>query len=107
MKVTKSASDQFYKFLQKILAVFEVLFLAAVKAYLNTAVGQGTLKKSVNWLADKLYDQTVDPILEVLLVKVGYRYDVKEGQVLIERLKKAEESGNASDYDRTVDDILN
>lgn len=107
MKVQIKTSEEFYKFLQKILGVFEGLFLAALKAYLNTQVGQGFLKKVVGWLVDKLYDQTIHPILEVLLVRVGYRYDVQEGKILIKRLKQAEESGNDSEYDSTVDDILN
>lgn len=101
----KLNSEKFYALLQKIGSVFEDLFLVALKAYLNTTIGQGSLKKLINWLADKMYDETAKPILEVLLVRLGYMYDVKDGKVLIERLKKAEETGNASDWDSTVDDI--
>lgn len=107
MKIKFQSSESFYKFLQKIYGIFETAFLAAIKVYLNTQLGQGSLKKIVNWLADNLYEQTMKPILEILLVRVGYKYDVREGQVFIERLKKAEEEGNAEDYNSTVDDILN
>lgn len=105
--MTTKSSEAFYKFLQKILAGVNIAVLGAIKAYLNTQVGQGSLKKIVNWLAENAYEQTVGPILEVLIVRVGYTYDVRQGQIFIERLKQAEESGNASDYDSTVDDILN
>lgn len=100
------SSDKFYKLLQKFLSVFEALFLAVVKAYLNTQIGQGFLKKVVGYMVDKLYAETVDPLLEVLLVKIGYRHDVREGQVFVERLKKAQESGNATDYNSATDDIF-
>jgi hypothetical protein len=103
----KPTSEQFYKILQAILGWFNQLLLAVIKAYLNTQFGQGSLKKFINWLADNMYDETVKPILETLLVHVGYMYDVKEGKVLIERLKKAEEAHNEADYNSTVDDILN
>jgi hypothetical protein len=101
-----SKSEQRYKVLQKIGKVVEDLSLIALKAYLNTQIGQGMLRKFVNWIAEKLFNEAAKPILEVLLIKVGYVLDVKEGQVLIERLKKAEESGNETDYNSTVDDIL-
>jgi hypothetical protein len=107
MMSKKRSSDEYYKFLQKILSVFSFVFLGVLKSFLNTQIGQGFLKKVVNWLADTLYDEAVKPALEVLLVRVGYKYDVKEGKVLIERLKQAEESGNATDWDSTVDDINN
>jgi hypothetical protein len=103
---SKRSSEEFYKLLQKILLVFEKVFLTVVKSYLNTVVGQGFLKKVVNWMADKLYEETFKPVLEIMLVRAGYKYDVRDGEIFIERLKKAEESGNASDYDSTIDDIL-
>lgn len=102
----KPTSEQFYKILQSTLGWFNELALAVIKAYLNTQFGQGTLKKFINWIADHLYDETAKPILETLLVRVGYMYDVKEGQILIERLKKAEEAHNETDYNTTVDDVL-
>lgn len=103
----KSSSDKFYKFLQKILNVFNLVAKSFAKTYLNTVVGQGTLKKVVNWLVDNAYDQSVKPMLEILLVRVGYAYDVREGKIFIERLKEARESGNAQDWNTTVDDINN
>lgn len=100
-------SESFYKFLQKILSVFETLFLGALKAYINTQIGQGYLKKSVNWLIENGYQQTLQPIIEVYLIHLGYKHDVKDGKVFVERLKAAEESGNADDWNRTIDDINN
>jgi ribosome-binding factor A len=98
-------SETFYKFLQKLLSVFDVLFLGMVKGYLNTQVGQGFLKKIVNWLAENVYDQTIHVVLEVFIIKAGYKYDVREGKVFIERLKDAQESGNVEDWNDAVDDI--
>lgn len=101
-----SPSDRFYSILKKVLSIFETILLAVTKAWLNTQIGQGFLRKVVGWMVDKLYDESLKPFLDVLLVRIGYRYDVKEGQILIQRLRDAKESGNVEDYNSTVDDIL-
>jgi hypothetical protein len=105
MKIKFKTSESFYKFLQKLLSVFELILLGAVKAYLNTQVGQSTLRKAVNWLVDNTYEQTFQPLLETLLVRISYKHDVKDGKIFIKRLKEAEEQGNEDDWDSTVDDI--
>lgn len=48
----------------------------------------------------------MNPFMEVVLVRAGYSYDVKNGKVLIEKLHKAEEDNDEESYNSTVDDIL-
>lgn len=103
----KPTSDQFYKFLQNGLSIGEDIGLKVLKAYLNTQIGQGFLKKIVNWVVDEVYAADVKPLLDVLLVRIGYGYDVHEGKVLIKRLKEARESGDVQDWNSTIDDINN
>lgn len=95
-----------YKIVKKILEFFEGIAAQFLKAWLNTTVGQGFLKKFIDFAVDNLMDEFVDPIMKTVLVKIGYRMDVKDGQRLIVKLNEARESKNESDYNRTVDDIL-
>lgn len=97
----------FYKVMRKIWEVTEGILVNSTKAYLNTVVGQGMLKKLIGYTVDKFFDELIDPIMQVALVKMGYKYDVKDGQRMIEKLNVAKEEGNAQDYNSTVDDILN
>lgn len=99
-------SNRFYNLLLKIFSVFEHVFLTLLKAYLNTVVGQNFFKKAVNYAVDKAWDEVVEPFMKVALVRAGYSYDVKQGKVLIEKLKQAEEANDQDTYDSTVDDIL-
>lgn len=98
-------SDKFYSTLQKVWSILEQALLTGVKAYLNTTLGQGTLAKLINWFVPKLEDATIRPLVQAAMVEAGYAFDVHQGRVLIEKLKKAQGDGNASDYDRTIDDI--
>lgn len=99
-------SDKFYKIILKVWEVGQKPLIAGLKAYLNTVVGQGILLKFINFAVDNLFEQIIDPVLKVALIKIGYKYDVKNGERLIEKLRKAEEDGNAEEYDHTVDVIL-
>lgn len=99
-------SNYFYNMLTKIYSVIEALFIACVKAYLNTYIGQAFLSKFINYAVDKFRDEIINPLMTIVLVRVGYSYDVSQGRVLIEKLKTAEENSDASTYDSTVDDIL-
>lgn len=102
----KFSSDQFYKLLSKITGFLSQFAEAFIKSYLNTQIGQGVLKRVIDFTVEKLFDEVVDPVLKVALVKIGYRYDVHQGKRLIEKLHRAEEEGNAEDYDNTTDVIL-
>lgn len=97
-------SETFYNFLQKSFTIVESIVLDIFKTWLNTQIGQGFLKRYVNWLVDHGYEETLQPVFETLLVRAGYKKDVRDGKIFIERLKEAD---NAEDYDSTVDDILN
>lgn len=99
-------SDKFYNILTKIWEAVEKFLAVFLKSYLNTLVGQGSLKKVINFAVDNLFEEVVNPFMEVALVRAGYKYDVKNGKILIEKLNKAEEENDATTYDSTVDDIL-
>lgn len=106
IKLMKLSSDKFYNLLTKIWAFVEKFLAAFLKSYLNSVVGQGTLKKIIDFTVDNLMEEVVNPFMEVVLVRAGYSYDVKNGKVLIEKLHKAEEDNDEESYNSTVDDIL-
>jgi uncharacterized membrane protein YGL010W len=99
-------NDKTYNFFKKVIALLENVSAQFLKAWLNTVVGQSFLKKFIDFAVDNLMDELIDPILKTVLVKIGYRTDVKDGQRLIVKLNEARESGDESNYNTTVDDIL-
>lgn len=99
-------SDRFYSVLTKIWVSVEKFLAVFLKTYLNTLVGQGSLKKVINFAVDNLFEEVVNPFMEVALARAGYKYDFKNGKVLIEKLNKAKEENNEADYNSAVDDIL-
>lgn len=99
-------SNRFYNILIKFISIFENILLAIIKAYLNTLVGQGFYLKVVNYAVDKLWDEVVNPFMKIAAVRAGYSYDVKQGKILIEKLKLAEDANDQATYDSTIDDIL-
>jgi hypothetical protein len=101
-----SNSDRRYSILKQLGGFIETLLVEILKGLLSTTVGQGLLKKLFDWVIPKLSDVTLKPLLDAAAVEIGYRFDVKDGHVLVKKLQAARENGNASDYDRTVDDIL-
>lgn len=99
-------SNSFYNLLSKLYSFVETIFLTVLKTYLNTFVGQAFLHRIINFTVDKLNHEIINPLMTIVLVRAGYSYDVSQGEVLISKLKQAEEDNDASTYDSTVDDIL-
>jgi hypothetical protein len=64
------------------------------------------LKNFFDWIIPKLSDLTLKPLLDAAAVEIGYLFDVKDGRLMVEKLKEAREAGNADNYDRAADDIL-
>lgn len=61
----------------------------------------------IDLVLEHFYDKIVEPVLKRSLRGISYTYDKIEGKVLIEKLNDAKASKNETDYNSTVDDILN
>ena len=99
-------SETFYKLLKAssnfLLTVLEKL----LKAYLNTTLGQGSLKWFINFIVKRLRKEVAEPIMAVSLIKINYYYDTKDADNKVKRLIKAHESENEDLYYTTLNDIL-
>lgn len=99
-------SNRLYSFLLKLLSIVESVTLPLIKTFLNTTVGQGFLSKVFGWIVDKAWDEVAEPFFKIIIVRVGYAYDVKQGKILITKLSEAEANNDQDTYDSTVDDIF-
>lgn len=99
-------SDQFYSWMKQLGALLEQGLISITKAYLNTSLGQGTLAKLIGWLVPKLEEVTLKPLIQAAMVEAGYKFDVHQGRVLVEKIKEAREGGDEAGYDHSTDVIL-
>ena len=75
-------------------------------AFINTKIGQGFLSKIVSWFVKKVFDKSVSPVFKAIAVEIGYRLDVRDGHVLLLKLKKASEENDEQAYNDAIDDLL-
>ena len=76
----------------------------ALKKFLGTAVGGGFKAWLIKLIITEFMDEIGEPLLRAGLNRIGYAYDRVKGKVLI---KKLSEATDETDYDSTIDDILN
>lgn len=99
-------SDRFYGVV-KAIANFGINSTETMlKEWLGTVIGQRMLKWLIDILITKFYDQIIDPIIRVGVIRVGYYYDVHDAKDKIKKLKNAEDANDKELYLRTLNDIL-
>jgi len=76
----------------------------ALKKILGSAAAGGFKAWLIKIIVKEFYDEIGEPLIRAGINRVGYTYDKIEGKVLIKKLDKAD---NETDYDNTIDDILN
>jgi len=91
--------------------LIKYLQTAAVKAavtfiFKNAISGVFKLKVIKYAVKNILFDKAITPAIRKIFLDLGYSFDVKDGSILIKRLKKASDENNQDDYDSTIDDIL-
>lgn len=79
---------------------------AAVKAILGTAAGVGFKAWLVKFVVTELYEEAAEPAVKAAIVEGGFQIRKYQGGIVLRKIKKAQEEGNAEEYDRGVDDIL-
>jgi len=80
---------------------------AAVTLFFKNAMpGVFRLKIIKYAIKEILFDKAITPAVKNIFLEIGYSFDVKDGKILIERLKKASNENNQINYDSTIDDIL-
>ena len=76
----------------------------ALKKILGSAAAGGFVGWIVTYIVTELFEEIAEPLILAGINRIGYTYDKIEGKVLIKELNEAE---NETDYDSTVNDILN
>lgn len=89
--------------------IIEQLKGAAIKAALvhlvKTSVGFRAW--IVKFLVEELFEEVIEPAIKMSFRKMKYEYDRKEGEILVKKIQEARENENQTDYDSSIDDLLN
>lgn len=99
-------SECFYRVSKKISEFIERLITEGLKAFLKTYIGHAFLNKIVDVAVNHLDKAVIDPIVDVLVIKISKNFDISRARKTIERLEKARNELNREDYNRHVDDLL-
>jgi len=99
-------SEKRYQLVKKVLEWVEANLERLAIAFINTKLGQGFLTKIVSWFVGKAFDKTITPIFQSIAVNIGYRFDVREGHILLLKIKTASEANDEQAYNDAVDDLL-
>lgn len=79
----------------------------ALKVFLGSAAGAGFQAWIIKYAVTELFEEIAQPLIKAAFVEMGYEYRRHEGKILITKLQHAREDHNETDYDSTVDVILN
>jgi hypothetical protein len=99
-------SEKRYQLVKKVLQWVEDNLESMTIAFINTKLGQGLLTKVVSWFVGKVFDKSISPIFKAIAVEIGYRLDVRDGHVLLLKIKEAREANDEQAYNDAVDDLL-
>lgn len=87
-------------------SAFKELFTKSLVKILKLEALGGFKAWLVSFLIEHFYDDIVEPLLKLAVRRVKNAQVRIEGEILIKKLKQAEQDGNQTDYDATIDDIL-
>lgn len=79
---------------------------AALKSFLGTGAGVGFKAWLIKFVVENLFEEIAEPLIKAAFTFMGYSYNRVEGNILVKRLKEAQENNDEDAYNDTVDDIL-
>lgn len=75
-------------------------------AYLKSQYGGWLLGKLIDHAVDQVDRKLVDPLVDVMVVKLGHKYDVTRAKKIIAIMEKANENFDEQTYRRASDDLI-
>lgn len=99
-------SITFYTISKKISEYLEGLLVKSLKAFLKTYTGNWFLNKLIDVAVNHLDEKIIDPIVDILIIKIAKTYDISRAQKTIDRLQKAKEERDEESYNNHLNDLL-
>ena len=79
-------SDKFYKISQVISDWLEANVASMLKTFLKTQYGGWFFGKIIDASVDLLSDKIVDPVTDVLVIRLSKKFDVERAKRMVERM---------------------
>ena len=79
----------------------------ALKKILGTAAAGGFKAWIVKKIATEFYEELAEPLMNYMFNEAEYQATVVEGKLIVKKLDKAREEGNAEDYNDATDSTFN
>ena len=99
-------SNTFYNITKNITVWLEDTFVKFLKTYLKSQYGGWFFGKVIDIAVEHLDDKVIDPVMDVLAIRIAKKYDERKTNELIAKINKARENRNENDYNQHVDDLL-
>lgn len=82
------------------------MFVNFLKTFLKTQTGYAFLSKVIDVAVNHLDRKVIDPIVDILIIKIAKSYDISRARKTLDKLQKAKEDLDEDSYNRHVDDLL-
>ena len=99
-------SNTFYNLVQRVTEFIKDKIFEALVVYLKSQVGGWLLGKLIDHAVDQVDKKLADPVLDVLVVKIGHKYDVARARKVIAIMERANETNDERSYRSATDDLI-
>ena len=99
-------SNKFYKISQAISEWLEANIESMLKVFLKTKYGGWFFGKIIDVGVEMLSDKIVDPLTDVLVIRLAKKFDVERAKRMVTRMELAKEREDEDGYYDAVDDLL-
>lgn len=99
-------SERFYKIIKVISTALQNVFTEFLKTFLKSHSGYLFLNKLIDVAVNHLDNKLIDPIVDVLIIKIAKKYDINRARKTIDALERAKNEMDRDAYNQHVDDLL-
>lgn len=99
-------SNKFYKISQAISEWLEANMTTMLKTFLKTNYGGWFFGKIIDVGVELLSDRIVDPLTDVLVIRLAKKFDVERAKRMVARMELAKERDDEDGYYDATDDLL-
>lgn len=99
-------SNKFYSVSKFIQENGEKLLEDFLKVFLKTNYGGWFFGKIIDVGVEMLSDRIIDPLTDVLVIRISKKFDVERAKRMVNRMELAKERGDENGYYDSVDDLL-
>lgn len=78
----------------------------ALKKILGSAMAGGIKGWLIKFIVENLFEELAEPLIKYAFRRMGYLYQRTKGEILVKKLRKAQNDNDQDAYDSTIDDII-